>query len=276
MDSYTSTIQASYYTLKELGNEMPRANIAWNILKGLPSTYDPLISRKYEEISKAISAKQDIDLNKLIAELISEEARIQSFIKDDNAYLTRSSQSTTSKTNTSNTPKSNRTNGKHCSHCHKRGHLEQECFKKYPELRPNTAAKDKENNKDRSSLLYTSTNKITKSYFILDSGATEHWTQHREWLYNYSPETKKVYLANGAITETLGYGNIDIQVYNEKSKSYSSLTISKVYYIPDIKMNLLSIKRILDKGWSITANKDRLVISNQDITMTANWIANLC
>jgi len=41
-------------------------------------------------------------------------------------------------------------------------------------------------------------------------------------------------------------------------------------------MNLLSIKRILDKGWSITANKDRLVISNGDITMAANWIANLC
>ena len=41
-------------------------------------------------------------------------------------------------------------------------------------------------------------------------------------------------------------------------------------------MDLLSIKRILDKGWSITANKDRLVISNGDITMAANWIANLC
>ena len=76
MDSYTSTIQASYYALKELGNEVPRANIAQNILKGLPSTYDPLISRKYEEIFKTISAKEDIDLNKLIAELINEKARI--------------------------------------------------------------------------------------------------------------------------------------------------------------------------------------------------------
>jgi hypothetical protein len=169
------------------------------------------------------------------------------------------------------------------------GHLEQQCFKKNPELAPdkprNQEGNKKEINKDRSSLLYTSTTTIHPHYsrpteigpyFILDSGATEHWTPNKEWLEDYTPERKTVYLANNATTEALGYGNIDIQVYNDKTKAKSPITISKVYYIPNIATNLLSIKRILDKGWSIKANKDRLIISNDKIIMSANWIANLC
>jgi hypothetical protein len=257
MDSYTSTIQASYYALKELENEVPKANIAWNILKGLPSSYDPLISRKYEEISKSISDKEDIDLNKLITDLISEEARMQSFIKDDKAYITRSNQVS----NRANNSRPNKANRKHCKYCNKLGHLEQQCFKKNPELAPdkprNQEGNKKEINKDRSSLLYTSTTTIHPNYsrpteigpyFILDSGATEHWTPNKEWLEDYTPERKTVYLANNATTEALGYGNIDIQVYNDKTKAKSPITISKVYYIPNITTNLLSIKRILDKG----------------------------
>jgi hypothetical protein len=117
MDSYTSTIQLSYYSLKQLGHNPSKANIIWQLLKGLPSSYDAFISRKYAEISEIITKKEDIDLNKLITELISEENRIQSFIKDeDKAYIVRSPK---------NKPYSR---AKHCKNCSKTRHLEVECW----------------------------------------------------------------------------------------------------------------------------------------------------
>src|SRR5882672_717410 len=88
MDSYTSTIQSSYYALKQLKNAPSKASIAWTLLKGLPTNYNAFISRKYAEISDVITKYEEIDLNKFIAEFISEENRIQSFIQEDKAYIT--------------------------------------------------------------------------------------------------------------------------------------------------------------------------------------------
>jgi len=114
------------------------------------------------------------------------------------------------------------------------------------------------------------------SYFILDSGATEHWTPHKKWLQNYINDKKIIYLANNTQIEALKYGNIDVQVYDEIKKKYNFITITKVYYALEITTNLLSIKQIIDKGWQLSAKKELLNISNKDITLTARWVDNLC
>ena len=43
MDTYTSIIQSSYYSLKQLGHAPSKANIAWQLLKGLPVTDSPTL-----------------------------------------------------------------------------------------------------------------------------------------------------------------------------------------------------------------------------------------
>ena len=147
MDNYTSIIQSSYYSLLELKQSPSKASTAWTLLKGLPSSYDAFISRKYEALSEVISDNDDIDLNKLIAKLILEETRIQSFIKEDKAYIIK------------NKPKRK---AKYCKFCSKKGHLEIECWQKHPEqipIRNKFPIQVKEqNNKDRSSLLLTKDN----------------------------------------------------------------------------------------------------------------------
>src|SRR5882672_6689365 len=87
MDSYTSTIQSSYYALEQLKNAPSKASIAWTFLKGLLTNYDAFISRKYAKINDVIIKHEEIDLNKLATELISEENRIQRFIQEDKAYI---------------------------------------------------------------------------------------------------------------------------------------------------------------------------------------------
>jgi hypothetical protein len=110
--------------------------------------------------------------------------------------------------------------------------------------------------KNKSSILIASNSNMepySGLYFILDSRATEHWTPYKEWLKDYMIKTKTIHLANNTEIEALGYGKIDILVHNERTNTNIPTIIEKVYYAPQISYNLLSVKRILEKGWNITA-----------------------
>ena len=90
-------------------------------------------------------------------------------------------------------------------------------------------------------------------------------------LENYISDKKTIILANNAEIEAFGYGNIQIQVYNEKTSQYTDITINKVYYSPEITTNLLSIKRIIEKSWNLIANKNYTAIQNSSISLKAHW-----
>jgi rubrerythrin len=123
IDEYTSQIQSSSLYLKELGYELPRPFIACLLFKGLPSSFDSFASRKYEELAKDIA---NIDVNKLISELISEEGRMTSNIDLE-------------------ANKASRDNKPTCTFCKNRGHIEAKCFKKHPELRPSSNSNSNSN-----------------------------------------------------------------------------------------------------------------------------------
>ena len=132
IDEYTSQIQSSILYLKELGYELPKPIIVSLIFKGLPSSFDAIASRKYKELAKDIA---NIDISKLISELISEEARITS-----NTDLEAN--------------KASKPNISFYKYYNKKGYIEPKCFIKYPELKKtsnNKSNKDKKspNNKDK-------------------------------------------------------------------------------------------------------------------------------
>jgi hypothetical protein len=170
MDKYTNNIQSVYIYLKELKYKMPKPFIAWFIFRGLNSSFDGFISRKYEELAKDL---KNINLDKLFSELISEEARMKNSIDLE-----------ANKVSTNKSP--------FCKHCNKKGHLETKYFKKYPELKN----KNKNQDKDKSSksgekplsnkqvitafstLLANLTEK-SKNKIILDSGASEYFSPNK-------------------------------------------------------------------------------------------------
>ncbi|TVY34293.1 hypothetical protein LCER1_G008843 [Lachnellula cervina] len=104
-DEYTSHIQSSAIYLKELGYELPKPFIAILLFKGLSSSFDAFSSRKYEEVTKNI---KNIDITKLISDIISEEARLKS-----------DTISSANKTTSNKNPL--------CRHYNKRGHIEPKC-----------------------------------------------------------------------------------------------------------------------------------------------------
>ncbi|TVY37808.1 hypothetical protein LCER1_G009317 [Lachnellula cervina] len=74
-DEYTSYIQSLAIYLKELGYKLPKPFIAILLFKGLSSSFDAFSSRKYKEVTKNI---KNIDITKLISDIISKEARLKS------------------------------------------------------------------------------------------------------------------------------------------------------------------------------------------------------
>jgi len=170
IDEYTSQIQSSALYLKELGYELPKPIIVSLIFKGLPSSFDAIVSRKYEELAKDIA---NIDISKLISELISEEARMTS-----NTDLEAN--------------KASKPNISFCKYCNKKGYIEPKCFIKYPELKKtsnNKSNKDKKspNNKDKKNesskaimSAFAIINKEANYKLILDSGVSEHYTPIKE------------------------------------------------------------------------------------------------
>jgi len=105
---------------------LPKPIIASLIFKGLPSSFDAIASRKYEELAKNIA---NIDISKLIFELISEEAKMST-----SADLEAN--------------KATKPNKGFCKYCKKKGHIEARCFIKYPELKNNKPS-NKNNKKDK-------------------------------------------------------------------------------------------------------------------------------
>jgi len=239
---------------------LPKPIIASLIFKGLPSSFDAIASRKYEELAKDIA---NIDISKLISELISEEARMSNNIDLE-------------------ANKAIKSNISFCKYCNKKGHIEARCFIKYPELKkanfkpkkdnksPNNKAKKNESSKAIMSA-FAVINKKANYKLILDSGASEHYTPIKEWLIDYKVIlNKSIIIANGTKVPVIGVGNIPIIIGNK------DVLIKDVYYIPSLKTTLISSKELTNKGWNILFKDNIAELSNikYKLNIKAKWDYN--
>ena len=270
IDEYTSQIQSSAIYLKELKYEVPRPFLAWLLFKGLPTSFDSFNSRKYEELAKDLTK---VDISKLIADLISEEARMNASQSLEANRATRANRDS------------------FCSYCKQKGHLEARCFKKYPELKPkefSSSSKPKKDSKedpdsDNDNTKESKSTKVIMSILannqiiqekklVLDSGATEHYTPNKDWLLDYKDvSNKSIILANGNKIAIEGIGNIPILIEGKDA------LITKVNYIPSIKTTLISTRELAKKGWETTCKGNKAIISynKAKLKVVANWVSNI-
>ena len=117
--------------------ELPKPFYISLLFKGLPDAFNAFVLRKLEEINKDLDK---VEINALISDIISEEARINS---NNPTLLNKVLNNTV------------------CSYCKKTGHIESGCFNKYPELKKdNKSKKGKDKNKKKDT--YKKNNKRDK------------------------------------------------------------------------------------------------------------------
>lgn len=150
-----------------------------------------------------------------------------------------------------------------CFRCNRVGHKAQFCRSRFPmsRQRQSHSAKNAEIDESRvgddseceadlinevAFLNYHDKNDV-KSLWCLDSGCSSHMVASKNTLNNFSEVARPLNLANKQTTMISGVGDTRLNVTNgEKSRA---VNLDNVYYVPDLRSNLLSVSKITDKGF---------------------------
>lgn len=131
-----------------------------------------------------------------------------------------------------------------CFKCHKMGHFQYECPNW--ERQAHYAELDEE---DEELLLvaYEELHHTThEDVWFLDSGCSNHMTGSKEWFIDLEEGLcKTVKLGNNTTMTVVGKGSIRVKING------FTQVISDVYFVPELKNNLLSLGQLQEKGLSI-------------------------
>jgi len=135
-----------------------------------------------------------------------------------------------------------------CYNYEKFGHFADECwFKKDQKIEEANIA----HGGDPDAVLLmaaTCEDKMKGEEWYLDSGCSNHMTSRREWLTNFDASKKtSIKLADSRKLASEGSENIVM-----KNNFGGKVIIEDVFYVPDMKCNLMSISQLVEKGFSVT------------------------
>ncbi|GBN19276.1 Copia protein [Araneus ventricosus] len=112
-----------------------------------------------------------------------------------------------------------------------------------------------------------------KVSFFIDSGASQHLIND-ECLFSSLDETAdsiKIIVADGKIISSQGIGKIYFQTITKDG--IHEICLQNAYYLPQLECNLLSVKRITEKGFTVNFNKNKCVVM-KDKTVYLEAISN--
>ncbi|GBM94626.1 Copia protein [Araneus ventricosus] len=104
-----------------------------------------------------------------------------------------------------------------------------------------------------------------KVSFSIDSGASQHLI-HDKCLFSSLNETAdsiKIIVADGKIISSHGIGKIYFQTITKDG--IHEICLQNAYYLPQLECNLLSVKRITEKGFTVNFNKNKCVVMTDKI-----------
>jgi len=128
-----------------------------------------------------------------------------------------------------------------CYNCHELGHFQYECPKKG--FRTNFI----DTSEEMLLMAYVEEKKISSTeVWFLDSGCNNHMCRKKELFSDLDKNfIETVKLGKNSSITVMGKGNVRIKV-NENTQ-----VITGVFYVPDLKSNLLSIGQLQEKGLAI-------------------------
>ena len=147
-----------------------------------------------------------------------------------------------------------------CFHCGKIGHIKRNCFllnnNKYRKETANIACDDRVNvqKTKTDNFCFKASGKIKSDYWYIDSAATCHMTNNKQFFDEFNEDRSKVYLADGNFIESMGNGSglLNCEIDN----SNKSISVTDVLYVPKLDGNLLSVKQLTNKGFNVSFVKN--------------------
>ena len=155
---------------------------------------------------------------------------------------------------------------KNCFYCKKPGHWKKDCQERKAAEKGNGKQHSKpqasvvESESDGEVLVATSLSASSvrsSTSWVLDSGCTFHMCPNKGWFSTYEEVTGGVVLmGNDARCHIRGVGDVRIKMHDGVIR-----TLSKVYHIPELKRNLISLGTLEKNGCKYVAENGILRIS---------------
>lgn len=175
-----------------------------------------------------------------------------------------------------------------CYFCKKIGHLKKDCIK-YQKWKERNPAKTIQKvcqvvsngmGADASSsetCVHVENGDTTwdRNDWCIDSGATSHMSNNKEFFKNLKNCNKEnVRLANGSYAEIEGRGDGEILCEDSEGNPLA-MPIKDVLFVPALKENLLSVKRLTENEIEVAFTKGKCTIKYKDVTIQADVCGDL-
>lgn len=130
-----------------------------------------------------------------------------------------------------------------CFECHKLGHFQYEC----PDWEKKANYLELKNEDELVLISYMELHQTKlEEVWYFDSGCSNHMTGNKEWFSDLEEDfNRTVKLGNDTRMAVVAKGSIKVQLNG------ITQVICDVYYIPELKNNLLSIGQLQEKGLAI-------------------------
>lgn len=137
-----------------------------------------------------------------------------------------------------------------CEYCNKLGHRKEECRKLKQDLKEGNAVL-------QATLMCPAKHIPTENDWMVDTGATFHCTPHKNLLTNFTSSGKTFATGNGNFVSP-GFGSIKVKLSDTSGKCI--LSLSNVYYLPMVPLNIFSPNRI-QSPYQSEFNQSRMKIN---------------
>ncbi|KAL4560614.1 hypothetical protein LXL04_032767 [Taraxacum kok-saghyz] len=155
-----------------------------------------------------------------------------------------------------------------CYNCHKFGHFQYEC----PDWEKKANYVEADDNEELLLMACTEPKKANEeTIWYLDSGCSNHMTGNKHWFFQLNEDFRhSVKMGTDLKILVKGKGNIRIEVEG------ITQVISEVYYVPELKNNLLSCGQIQEKGLAVLMqnNECKVFHSQEGLIMHALMATN--
>eukprot|EP00253_Pinus_taeda_P028157 PITA_28157 len=144
-----------------------------------------------------------------------------------------------------------------CWECRKEGQYKRDCKSKAPNK--GKGSDDAPSTEVKTTLdvgggvyLASSSSHVDHEAWLIDSGASFHFTPHREWFYKYEKyDGGDVFLEDDRKARIIGHGKVKLKLQGGRVKTFSG-----VLHIPALARNLISISKLDDVGVKTMFEKD--------------------
>lgn len=229
------------------------------LLCSLPESYENLVTALEGR------AEEDLTLEMVKGKLIQEyKRRTENIVKENSESVLKIRESKFK------ADRNKINNDKICFHCKKSGHFKKDCYflknkKKNIEKNKVNIVKDKNHSEelnDNNGEFCFMTGSNNNGWYI-DSGASSHMCNNKEFFTNFQNRKTKIELADGRKILCYGMGDGKLICYLDNGKTVN-VTIKNVLYVPSLETNLLSVKKLTDLGFTISFLKEKCYIKFEE------------